>query len=221
METQPHDFSDMWMNSPETPPMFAHRSLCSGGTVKRFQKHTIVQLFSVVVQSINSSVVILSQNKTQDMSVTLPEDITHVKLYRRGLRVHPRNEKPLHPVVVVWFVEWVAGVRSWAFAFGLHWCQAYDAKEKEARAEEGCGNSRVSTRVSNLCNLSSLNVRRWWWWSRRGETGEDVSGSVFYHCTVAASREGSSCSLKANSSDKVWIVTFRNLTQSREWFHWG
>lgn len=35
------------------------------------------------------------------MSVTLPEDITHAKLYRRGLRVHPRHEKPLHPVVVV------------------------------------------------------------------------------------------------------------------------
>lgn len=155
------------------------------------------------------------------MSVTLPEDITHAKLYRRGLRVHPRHEKPLHPVVVVWFVEWVAGVRSWAFAFGLRRCQAYDAREKEAQAEEGCGNSRVSTWVSNLCNLSSLNVRRRWWWSQRGETGEDVSGSVFYHCTVAASREGSSCSLKANSSDKVWIITFRNLRQSRGWFHWG
>ena len=39
METQPYGFSDLWMNSPETPPMFVRRSLRSGGTEKRFQAH--------------------------------------------------------------------------------------------------------------------------------------------------------------------------------------
>lgn len=36
-----------------------------------------------------------------DMSETLPEDITHVKLYRRGLRGRPQLERAPSDVVVV------------------------------------------------------------------------------------------------------------------------
>lgn len=87
-----HRHQDVWCSwppqvSPACTKGFSSLSVtpyCRGGTAPAVSKNTITQLFSGVVQSVNSSVVMLSHNITWDVSLTLPEDITHVKPHHRG-----------------------------------------------------------------------------------------------------------------------------------------
>lgn len=92
------------------------------------------------------------------MSETLPEDIMHVKLYRRGLRGRPQLERaPSDIVVVVWFVRRPAGVTSWPWPSVL--CQLCDAKREnkntpQRRRRKGVGIIRSRPQGTCLCSAS-------------------------------------------------------------------
>lgn len=121
-------------------------------------------------------------------------------------------------------MEWVVGLTSWAL-LKLCRCQAYDAKEKEARAEEGCGNSEFNNMslqtkqpVFTQCSPQQQTVGLW---SQCLETKEDVKESVFYHCRVATPWEGSSFSLKDTIRQGMNYDFLTSLTQTERDFTGG
>lgn len=80
-------------------------------------------------------------------------------------------------------------------ALGCAGARQCDAKEKEAAAEGGCGNSELYMSLRPQQPVFTQRQTA----GLRSQTGEDVRRSVFCQCRVAPSWEGSSWSFKATS----------------------
>lgn len=150
--------------SVQNSSMFVCSSLCSGGTVKSYFKvhnSAIVQRRCTISKQLSCYPVTLQDvGHERDIArrhyacETLPQRV----------RVHPRPWKAPSPVVVVWFVEWVVGVRSWARLLGCVGARRMMQRKKNRGQKKGVG-IQSSTWASNLSNLSLLNVhpddRQW------------------------------------------------------------